>query len=490
MTTEHLNVTRLSTHLLPQENRVIIRYFEPNDPNRKLGILERILRLSDEQVSFQLSQAFENYRIRHRQLEEAFYNHYKAVSHCVPRDETALSRERRLLIGAYFTMEYSFESSALSNPSIVAFPDQSDLPKGAVRFLMSLRATGEGHLSSIVFRRGIIESQNGIIFDPQPRYAYCARPIPNHRYHKGWFFQRLIEMDIYQDVCRLVLDRLPEEFHLENLSNAIEKVKQSVQLPPSSLSVFEKMIWLAQANYELHFPSDCMPSEIVIFPSTENELKGMEDLRMVRFVDDDGAVRFYGTYTAFNGSGVLPMLIETKDFSKFSVKTLSGSCARDKGMALFPRKINGKYMMISRHDGENLYLAVSPSVYFWDRARKLLEPQEPWEVVQLGNCGSPVETDAGWILLTHGVGAMRQYSIGAVLLDRNDPARVLGRLRNPILCPSGSEREGYVPNVVYSCGSIICGQWLIIPYGMSDSRTSFAVVSVKELIDRLIDSGP
>ncbi len=250
------------------------------------------------------------------------------------------------------------------------------------------------------------------------------------------------------------------------------------------------MLWLAEANYELRFPPECLPAEIVIFPVTEQESRGMEDLRLVRFVDDDGQVRYHGTYTAFDGSRMFPMLLTSTDFVTFQVRPLSGRYARNKGMALFPRKINGLYTMISRHDGESLYVLRSCEPYFWSEAEKLQTPHEPWELLQIGNCGSPIETEAGWILLTHGVGPVREYCIGATLLDRDDPSRVIGRLKRPFLMPSGAEREGYVPNVVYSCGSMIHKERLIIPYAMSDLATTFATVSVQELLERLLTAGP
>jgi predicted GH43/DUF377 family glycosyl hydrolase len=354
---------------------------------------------------------------------------------------------------------------------------------------MSLRATGEGHVSSIVFRRGIFSPSGSISFDPPPRFAYVAKPVPDRFFDKHLFFRKLLEMGVYEELVGPVLSDLPDQFNLDQLRETLNKVRQHPDTPRAIKNVAADMLWLAYANYELRFPPDCLCAEIVIFPATRSESHGMEDLRLVCFTEDNGQSLYCGTYTAYDGFRTLPMMLETRDFKTFNVLTLNGRHAKNKGMALFPRKVNGSYMMIARHDGENLFLLTSDNIHFWNEARKLEGPAEPWEFVQIGNCGSPLETEAGWILLTHGVGPVRQYCIGAVLLDRNDPARVIGRLRQPLISPAHEHRRGYVPNVVYSCGSMIHNDQLIIPYAVSDSRTAFATVNVHELIHRLQESG-
>jgi predicted GH43/DUF377 family glycosyl hydrolase len=293
-----------------------------------------------------------------------------------------------------------------------------------------------------------------------------------------------------EDLVARVLVQLPDEFSPAQLATAVGRIRKEPDIPSAFRQIASEMLWIAGANYELHYPEDCMPSETVIFPATAYERNGMEDLRLCRFVHEDTGVHYYGTYTAFDGRSLHAMLLETRDFHAFRVSTLSGRYARNKGMALFPRKVNGYYMMIGRHDGENLFLMRSSNLYVWNQSQKLQTPTEPWELVQIGNCGSPVETDRGWILLTHAVGPMREYTISATLLDRDDPSKVLGRLRRPLLRPTDEEREGYVPNVVYSCGAVLEDGHLIIPYAMSDSRTAFATVETDVLIDRLLEDGP
>jgi len=488
MRTSPVQVIRRPEQLGPDDNRVISRVFEL-PPRRIRAVLQRILATDDQRIRELLPQVWQNFATRHDNIREVFLTNYEQVAPHLPAGAT-ISTERQLVIGAYFTMEYSIESAALFNPSIVVHPNQADVPDGSVRFLMSLRATGEGHLSSIVFRRGLFSSQGEVVLAPPARLAYSARPVSDHVYHKALFYRKLVEMRVYEEPVKRVLANLPEAFTRNQLFRAIDEIKQEAGLPKAYQPAFQDMVWLAKANYALRYPEQSIPAEIVIFPATENERRGMEDLRLAHFVDDDGTSRYYGTYTAFDGFRILPMLLHTSEFRNFNVSTLNGKYAKNKGMALFPRKIDGQYMMVSRHDGENLYLLTSEYIHFWKHARKLMEPREPWELVQLGNCGSPLETEAGWILLTHGVGPMRMYCIGAILLDLHKPWRVLGRLRDPLLIPTELEREGYVPNVVYSCGAMIHGQHTIIPYAMSDSRTSFAVVRTQELLEQLLREGP
>jgi predicted GH43/DUF377 family glycosyl hydrolase len=303
--------------------------------------------------------------------------------------------------------------------------------------------------------------------------------LPKLRYRKGC-----------QEIVERIVEDLGETFTGAQLRQAVDLARKQDGVPSKFRQVAAELDWLTHANYELHFPPDAHPAETVIFPATAHERNGIEDLRLVRFTDDDGLSTYYGTYTAFDGQRTHPMLLETRDFHSFHVATLAGRYAKNKGMALFPRKIDGSYAMISRHDGESLYLLRSQHLHVWNSATRLQAPTEPWELVQIGNCGSPLETEAGWLLLTHGVGPLRQYCIGATLLDLNNPAKVIGRLRDPLMVPTDEERVGYVPNVVYSCGSVIHHGRLMIPYAMSDSRTSFAVVNVDELVQRLRTCGP
>jgi predicted GH43/DUF377 family glycosyl hydrolase len=484
-----LHVTRRREQLVSEDKRVITRYLGFDSRRRIQLMIKRILDIPEPQVPELIDQIRGEFALRHRDVEIAFRENYREVlQYGIPDHE--ISEARKTLIGAYFTMEYSIESAALFNPSMVTHPDQGDVPNGSLRFLMSLRATGEGHLSSIVFKRGTIGVDGDIHFDPPPRYAHCVRPEPNPKFDKSVFMRKLKALGTSEDLVAPILVQLSDSFSLQQLNAVMEPFRNSVEIPKPLNNAVGDIDWLAHANYELRYPSDCLPSEIVIFPATECEQRGMEDLRLVRFFDEERGVRYFGTYTAFDGTRIVPMLLETSDFSTFRISTLSGRYARNKGLGIFPRKVDGRYMIIARCDGVNLYLVDSDSPYILDSGRKLIGPREPWELTQVGNCGPPLETDAGWLLITHGVGPVRQYCIGAILLDLNRPWRIIGRLREPFLRPGTDEREGYVPNVVYSCGSIIHGNQLIIPYAMSDSRTSFATVDVGELIEVLLDSGP
>jgi predicted GH43/DUF377 family glycosyl hydrolase len=484
MPTRKLTVTRRPEVLLNDDKRVIPRYLDFGRPARIRGIFRRIMKIPESKVAGLLTEARQDFVGRHRDLEEAWKRSFREVASLM-RTVPPMSDDRRLLVGAYFTMEYSIESAALFNPSIVPHPDQSGLGEGQVRFLMGLRATGEGHLSSIVFRRGVIDAETAITFDPPPRYAYTARPSADPQLSKDLFRRKLRDLGDYQKDAESLLRSLPEPFSLSQLSAALNRKLQRKSTPEHFRSVAAEMRWLAEANYSLGFPEDCHPSENVIFPATAHEQRGMEDLRLVQFTGDDGEGTYYGTYTAYDGRNTHPMLLETPDFVHFHVGTLAGRFVRNKGMALFPRKVDGYYCMLARHDGENNFLLRSHDLYQWNTSHKIQAPVDPWELVQVGNCGSPMETPEGWLVLTHGVGPMREYCIGAILLDLDEPEQVIGRLHEPLLAPTGDEREGYVPNVVYTCGAMIHGQQLIIPYAMSDARTAFATVDVDMLIAKL-----
>ena len=427
------------------------------------------------------------YGQRHRRIEDAFQRHFNSVKQHLPEDiETPLTDERCQLIGAFFTMEYSLESVALFNPSMVVHPNQAGVPEGSVRFVMSLRACGEGHISSIEFRSGIIDEDCQVSYDTVTGFAAQQRPIDNKRYDKRRFFLKLIEMGAYTPVADLVLDQLADPFTMADLRAALDGMRDTHGCTDIFADLSDNMLWLAHSNYQLSFPPDSSVCERVIFPVTENESRGIEDARFVRFTDDDGQVSYYATYTAYNGFRSLPQLIQTTDFVHFKINTLNGKCVQNKGMALFPRTIGGEYVMASRLDGENIFMLKSDNLHFWNRGEKIKVPVEPWEFVQVGNCGSPLETDQGWLLLTHGVGPMREYWMGAVLLDIDDPMRVIGYLKEPLLAPLESEREGYVPNVVYSCGGILHRGRIVIPYAVADTASAIATVSLDAVLDAMV----
>lgn len=486
-----LQVSRLPVRLEPDPSRVIARQFVPGDEARIRGIIGRALAFPEpeaERIAVRLKKSFDD---RHRDLADAVADHYDAVKQYVP-DEASLSESRKLLIGACFTMEYSIEAAALFNPSMVPAIDQSGLPPGSTRFLMSLRATGEGHISSIVFRRGVVDADNHINIEPASPFSRQLDVAEDVQQDKRLFRQKLIEMGAYNQVAQSILDRMPDRGVLADLNQAIEETRRASHAPETISGAAETMLWVARSNYTLRVPEGTDPSEVVIFPISETESHGIEDVRLVRFTDDDGTARYFGTYTAYDGRSIMPQLLEITaepDGVLVHIHTMSGQEAQNKGMALFPRKIGGRYAMIGRLDNENLFLMVSDNIRRWDKAEILQKPQFEWEIVQIGNCGSPLETEAGWLLLTHGVGLMRQYCIGATLLDRDDPSRVIGQTRKPLLVPAEEERSGYVPNVVYSCGGMIHNDTLIIPYAMSDMASGFATVRLPDLLTVLQEGG-
>jgi len=424
---QFLFLNRQALFLRPDPARVVVKPFKPATEPRDLNptdriranhIVERVLRLDNEAAERQLNEVLENFEGRHRNLLNVFERRAEEMEDAF-EPHAALNTIQRRLIGAYFLNEYSFEASALFNPSIVRHPDQSGIPEDSCRFILSLRAVGEGHISSLTFRSGTIAADGSVAIDPTARLA----SVPRIR------------------------------------SRASGRYGEEVVV------VFEQ-------DEEL--------SERVIFPVTDAQINGIEDARFVEF-SDDGVRKFYATYTAYSGRAIRSELLETTDFQSFRMTPLGGSAARNKGMALFPRKIDGRYAMIGRQDNENLYLMYSDDLYTWEGGQPFLQPEYPWEFVQIGNCGSPIELDDCWLLLTHGVGPVRKYSIGAVLLDKKDPSKVLARSREPLVGPEQTEREGYVPNVVYTCGAIRHKDLIILPYAVSDTFSNFATIKISAL---------
>ena len=477
-------VQRRSTLLNAESARVITRPHIPGDKARSKDLIARVSKLSDEDVHNLLEVVYQDFSARHRNFREALKKNFERIAEHVPKG-ISLSSEQQLLLGAYFTAEYSVESAALFNPSIVIHPDQKGVDKGSQRFVMSFRATGEGHVSSIEFRSGIVDENKDIYFDPISQYVATPEMHTDPVYHRLHFQRKIDEICACERVMNQLLDGLGETFTFDELQLQIKKLRSTKFRVIDKQHTIDTALWLARSNYEVIFRPDEQISERVIFPVTENESAGIEDARFVRFTDDDGSVTYYATYTAYNGVDILPQILETTDFLTFKMHTISGKAARNKGMALFPRKVNGNFVMLSRQDGVNNYIMFSDSVRIWEEAQLLQEPVHPLEYVQVGNCGSPVETSEGWLALFHGVGPMRRYSIWAELLDLDDPSKVIGRLDEPLLAPDEHERDGYVPNVVYTCGSMLCGDALIVPYGIADQRCRVATVSVPELISRL-----
>ena len=478
-----IQVHRAPIILEPDQSRVLLRPFNPGGAERMGRIISRIMSLPEDRVGLLLEEISAEFSQRHQNIRNRFLERFEQVRDMLSTDEN-LSEQRRLLIGSYFLAEYSLESAALFNPSIVPHPDQTDLPRGALRFILSLRATGEGHVSSIAFRTGIIHPDQRIeVFTPTG-FLTEPRQVPNPHFEKGLFKRKLFELGLNSEFTRRVMHKLGESFALEELRVSLKAEQFRL---PDGMALEEQTaaqgIWmLARSNYQVQFQPEQELSERILFPATPSQRNGIEDARFVRFLNEDGTRIYYATFTAYDGRVVVPELVETSDFLLFRFITLNGPAAENKGMAIFPRKINGLYAMLSRQDNENIYLMYSDNVHFWNERQVLLKPTFSWELVQLGNCGSPIETDAGWLVLSHGVGPMRKYCIGAFLLDLDDPAKVIGRLREPLLKANENERAGYVPNVVYTCGALVHNGELIIPYGLADHATGFATVPLAEVL--------
>jgi len=481
-----------STHLLQADpRRVILRFFLPGHEMAAHGIphadpvIRRVLQMSDEEVSKTYNEIIQRYITRHddHDLFAAFNEHFEHIAHHIPKN-IEVSQERRNLIGAYFTREFSVEGAALFNPSIVAHPDQTRLADGELRFIMSLRALGEGHVSSIEFRTGVLTQPGEVKLDAPGRRLTAGRTAPatlSRDYLRDFFDGHADETAVEQ-----LLKLLPAQFDVNRLDVILTAVERDELTHDGEKNVINQLRRAAYSNYWLNFPSDHLLSERVLYPTGEDESQGMEDVRFTQFLDDDGRTTYYGMYTAFDGSRLNQYLIETNNFQTFDITKLLGHAARNKGMALFPRRINGEFAALSRWDNENISVAKSMDIKKWSSSRELPIPRQPWEFVKLGNCGSPLETPDGWLVITHGVGALREYSLGAVLLDLNDPTKLIGVLDQPLMGPTEEERDGYSPNVLYSCGALLHQETLLLPYGCSDHSIRIATVDLPELMDRLL----
>jgi predicted GH43/DUF377 family glycosyl hydrolase len=483
-----LSIERKPVRVNPDPKRVIARFFF-NGNDRAKEVIQLVMGI-DEEVTFGIvSPILQEYSKRHRNITRVLSRHCSKLKPLFAElniDYDTLTVYRKLLIGSYFTHEYSIESAAFFNPSIVEDPDQTELEDGEKRVIISFRAVGEGHISSITFRRALIDKFNNITVIPSGNYIDEAEIVRNAVYNKKLFFEKAVTTQINIDVLKEVEGQLDHHFEYTNLHRIITD-SQKLQDNDMLRLEYDKILWLADSYYEIVFSMDTDISDRVIFPISEYERKGIEDARFVKFFNADGTSTYYATYTAYDGSLIMPKLLQTNDFYNFRIMPLYGTGAQNKNLALFPRKINGKYAMISRIDGCNNYIMYSDKINIWEDPVLLQQPKFSWEFIQIGNCGSPIETEHGWIMVTHGVGPMRRYVLGASLLKLDDPGVEIGRLKEPLLIPNSEEREGYVPNVLYSCGTIVHNNKLIIPYGVSDSSTAFAEVDLNDLINKLRD---
>ena len=481
---------RTGHRLRPDPSRVIARLFVPGQEllagseSRASVVVGRILALDESEVESALTDVMHRFGRRHRGLPEIFNLHADRISNRIVGN-VALSDSRRQLLGATFTHEFAVEAAALCNPSMVAHPDQRGAPPGGLRFVMSVRGIGEGHRSSIGFRTGTITADGTVTVDAAGPFPIIDSVTPGP-FDRGVFHGKLDELGANGENAASVLDALGERFTQSDLDLALDRLRAQRDTRRTAGDTIGHLRTIAARSYTAAFPATSDVSERVLWPATAAESSGMEDARFVRFVDDDGTCVYYATYTAYDGAAITQQLLETTDFATFTASPIVGPAASDKGVALFPRRIGGRFVALSRFDRETNAVAFSDNPRRWDRAVTFQRPSETWETIQLGNCGSPIETDEGWLVLTHGVGPMRTYSIGALLLDLDDPT-VISRLREPLLSPADDEQDGYVPNVVYSCGALLHGDTLVIPYGIADSSIGIATVPLHRLIGQLLD---
>ncbi|HAH23223.1 MAG TPA: glycosidase [Prolixibacteraceae bacterium] len=524
-----VTVNRKKVIFSPDPTRVIARFLHLSD-DRSANIIRLVLAMPEKEVNSAMSQLLRGFSRRHRNISRIFQNHFERLSPIFDKievNEDDLSIAQKALIGSYFTMEYSIESAAFFNPSIMEDPDQTELRSDEKRVIISFRATGEGHVSSIVFRSAILDRQSNLLVEPVGKMLAEADKIIRNTYDKKSFLEKLggmndsvsaISPSLVNSLEEIqnpdnvipsavvdknvnptepqkttspdfILDKLGDRFTYGELMKNLEKAIKNPDIKQDQIKIINQILWLASAHYEINFSMDSAISERVIFPVSATEQKGIEDARFVKFTDDNGEITYYATYTAYDGMTILPKLISTTDFYNFKILPINGEIGQSKGMALFPRKINGKYVMLCRIDGVNNYIAYSDSINIWRNAKLLQQPKYPWELVQIGNAGSPIETDEGWLVITHAVGPMREYTLGASLFNLENPEIEIGRLSRPLMEPNEAEREGYVPNVIYSCGSIVHNGDLIIPYAMSDYSSTYATIDLRELLDALKASG-
>ncbi|GAB5552066.1 MAG: glycoside hydrolase family 130 protein [Saprospiraceae bacterium] len=474
-----MQVQRSNIHLYADPKRVILNFFNQGviaDSKRAQSLINRVLDIPEDKLAVLLDEVKIAFNHRHHFFEEFLLYHASLVQEGVPQFEQ-LSNHRKQLLGAYFTKEYSIQAAALFNPSIVVHPNQDGLKIGQKRFLYTLRSVGEGHISSIEFRSGIIDQEGHIELEVVSPFSTTCRKKLDKSYIASEVEKR---MHVLPDFNPKILQELPSTFSIIDYN----RLKSKHTFDKYDESSQKHLDTYLDTNYDVDALPNTSLSERVIFPNARQESKGMEDVRLVAFQAED-QIQYIGTYTAYDGLSISPQLIITKDFQHFEVRTMYGAAVNDKGMALFPEKVNGQYVMLGRQGGTNISIMYSDNLFEWNDYEKLIGPEEDWGLVQLGNCGAPIRTEAGWLVITHGVGPLRKYVLGAILLDLEDPSKIIRKLRQPLLGPNEVEREGYVPNVVYSCGSLIHAGKLLIPYALSDSATTFATVDVVDLIARM-----
>jgi predicted GH43/DUF377 family glycosyl hydrolase len=473
-----MKINRSNIRLYADVKKVIVNYLSLGvaGVSKRTGLLvNRVLSLEEVEVDRLYQEVKKEFSHRHRNLEFYFDHHYNQVKSIIPTS-MVMTNNRKMLLGAFFTKEYSIRSAALFNPSVVSHPDQSGLTEGDKRFVMSLRAVGEGHISSIEFRSGIVNAEGRILVDKETGFATTAMQDDNKQYDASKLKNRTrVVSGFNQNIFKELGGHFTKEEYLTLDPHILRKYDET------TVAILDQIV---DTNYDVVAHGESQLSERIVFPSAKQESKGMEDVRFVEFIED-GISTYIGTYTAYNGHRISPQLIITKDFKRFKVRTMYGEAVNDKGFALFPRKINGQFVMLGRQGGEKITIMYSDNLFIWENYQTLMIPELSWGLTQLGNCGSPIKTDEGWLVLTHAVGPMRKYVMSAILLDLKDPSKIIKKLKEPLISPNAEEREGYVPNVVYSCGSMKHRDLLVIPYAMSDSASTFATVNIQELLNTM-----
>ncbi|WP_346015979.1 glycoside hydrolase family 130 protein [Couchioplanes caeruleus] len=473
----------------PDGRRVVIKLFVPGEDaqlvqNRASSLIERILQLDEDEIARLLDEVLSRFAGRHHDLLGVFHHHYELVSHRVPPD-LELSANARSLIGAYFSHEFSVEAAALCNPSMVAHPDQSGLEAGELRVAISLRQIGEGHISSIGFCSAVLGPGDTIRLEDRDGPLMIGERT-GARHYRDALAAGLAELEVDNELSAATLASLPERYSDEEFEDVLGHMPGELLARPTTGETLAVLREIVAADYAVTFPAAVPLHQRVLWPASPAESNGMEDARFVQVVEADGRTAYQATYTAYDGRHIAGRMLHTRDLRHFEVTALRGPAARNKGMALFPRPVNGRCLALCRSDGETLGLSERDENNRWQEAVPLLVPHRGWDLIQVGNCGSPVETEAGWLVLTHGVGPMRRYAIGAMLLDLEHPERVLADLPHGLLEPDEEEREGYVPNVVYSCGGLVHDGRFWLPYGASDVRVGFASISMDRLLDAMI----
>ncbi|MFH1429030.1 MAG: glycosidase [Candidatus Margulisiibacteriota bacterium] len=474
-----------SIAIKPNPDRVIAQAFLPSHGENKLY---KVLQYNETVINSLLHNKINIFSKRHQNIWKIIRDNYEEARRFYNFSEeelNKLSQAAKDLLGCIYTKEYTPEGASKFNPSIVIHPDQSNVEKGMVRVILSFRATGEGHVSSIVFHPAIVDEQGRIILDtPSNQIETPDKSYPE--YDRNTLILKLREIGIYNRYIQDFTNQLPESINRDLLLKIINHAVFTPGISKKNITRLDRLLNLAESNFILKFNETLPISSLVIFPSTSRDSHGLEDSRWVRFIDDEGKTTYYATYTAYNGTSILPQLIETTDFKTFNMVTLNGDTVEDKNLALFPKKINGKYAMLSRNDGENLYIMFSDNIHFWHEKTKIELPNLPWLLMQTGACAPPIETDEGWLVVIHGVETFREYSIGAILFDKDDPSKVKKITEFPVLNTNVYGRGGYVPNVVYTCGALVFNKRLVIPFAVGDSYNRVCSLSIDELLQNMV----